>query len=136
MMNNAMDVAKYILNRCIDIKKPCSNLRLQKILFYSQIKYYEITGDKLFHDKIELTKYGPNIPSIYYKYNIYSALEIRTKQTIEKELSSKVKEIIDPIIDSNVSILMWNLVAKSKEDFNNLDDDIKSLILGKTKYFK
>ena len=34
---SAMDIAKYIIDKCIDDEMPISNLQLQKILYYLQV---------------------------------------------------------------------------------------------------
>ena len=36
MKYSALDLAKYILQKCIDDSRPISNLQLQKILYYVQ----------------------------------------------------------------------------------------------------
>lgn len=35
----ALDVAKYIINKCIELNKPISNLQLQKIMYFVHLGY-------------------------------------------------------------------------------------------------
>ena len=66
-MYKAIDVAKYIVNKCIDDGYPISNLQLQKILYFIQ-RYYLQKDDQLFDDDFEAWQFGPVIPAVYYKF--------------------------------------------------------------------
>ena len=53
-MHTALDIARYIINKCIDLGRPVSNLQLQKILYYVQGEYMKKNdGEPLFSDEIE-----------------------------------------------------------------------------------
>jgi uncharacterized phage-associated protein len=66
-MADALDVAKYIIKSL-----PTDNLKLQKLLYYSQA-FHLVLYDKipLFEDKIEAWDYGPVMLSVYKKYKRY-----------------------------------------------------------------
>lgn len=66
-MTSAREVAKYIIGSL-----PVDNLKLQKLLYYSQAVYL-VLHDKipLFPDPIEAWDYGPVVPPVYREYSPY-----------------------------------------------------------------
>ena len=112
---SALEISKYIINRCIDLGRPISNLQLQKILYFVQFYYVREEGKLLFLDKIESWRYGPAIPSVYYEYINYSSSDIRDKQE-EIEITESIKHIIDPVIDSKSVLSAWELTNDTKND--------------------
>ena len=67
---NVHEAAKYICN-FPDLY--VDNLKLQKLLFYSQAVSLVLSGEPLFSEKIEAWDYGPVVPVIYKKYKTYDA---------------------------------------------------------------
>lgn len=51
MTYSAVDIAKYIVSYCSGKHRPVSNLKLQKMLYYTWIDYYKKTGTALFSMK-------------------------------------------------------------------------------------
>jgi uncharacterized phage-associated protein len=66
-MANAGEVAKYIIKSL-----PVDNLKLQKLLYYSQAVHL-VLNDKapLFPEPIEAWDYGPVVPPVYREYKLY-----------------------------------------------------------------
>ena len=62
----ALDVAKYIVDKCTSDKQPVSNLQLQKILYFLQKKYLIDEKRILFSDEIQAWQFGPVVPEVYY----------------------------------------------------------------------
>lgn len=62
------DIAEYIIN-FPDIY--VDNLKLQKLLFYSQAVSLVINNKPLFREAIEAWDYGPVVRTIYNKYKTY-----------------------------------------------------------------
>jgi uncharacterized phage-associated protein len=58
----ANDIAPFF------IKKGVSPLKLQKLLYYSQVWYFKKTGVKLFTDSIKAWVYGPVVRDIWNKF--------------------------------------------------------------------
>lgn len=119
-MYEAIDIAKYIINKCIEYNRPVSNLQLQKILYYVQGEYIKFTGgEPLFNDRIEAWAYGPVVPSVYYVFNIFSSSDIDFVGDVEEivgEIGSKVREIIDPVIKAKSSLSAWKLVENTHNE--------------------
>jgi uncharacterized phage-associated protein len=63
----AGEVAKYIIKSL-----PVDNLKLQKLLYYSQAVHL-VLNDKapLFPEDIEAWDYGPVVPPVYHQYKRY-----------------------------------------------------------------
>lgn len=125
-MYTALEIARYIINKCIELGRPVSNLQLQKILYYVQGEYIKATnGKKLFSDDICAWQYGPVVPDVYYNYNIYSASEITDNQTKVK-LSNDITSIIDPVIDYRSKFSAWELVEQTHSESPWIDSFNKS----------
>lgn len=62
----AMDVARYITGMM-----SVDNLKLQKLLFYSQAVHLVRTGNPLFRDIIEAWRYGPVVREVYKHYKTH-----------------------------------------------------------------
>ena len=50
-MYDAVELAKYIVSKCIKDEHPISNLQLQKILYYIQKRFVD-EGTRAFSDEI------------------------------------------------------------------------------------
>lgn len=81
----ALDIAKYVVhlaskefgveikpNAASDKSGGITHLKLQKILFLTQVHFLVTTGTLLFEDAIEAWPYGPVIPNVYSEYTAYS----------------------------------------------------------------
>jgi uncharacterized phage-associated protein len=63
-MATAFEVAKYVIKSL-----PVDNLKLQKLLYYSQAVYLVLHDKKpLFPEDIEAWDYGPVVPPVYREY--------------------------------------------------------------------
>ena len=112
-MANALDLSKYIVNKCIEDNYPISNLQLQKILYYIQRKFVLLDKSKpAFYDEIEAWKFGPVVPNVYYHYCGYGAMEISmTEQyNIDLKYSSNQQNIINDIVEEKRMLDPWELV--------------------------
>jgi uncharacterized phage-associated protein len=93
-MTTAFEVAKYIAKSL-----PVDNLKLQKLLYYSQAVHL-VLHDKepLFREDIEAWDYGPVVPPVYQRYKEYgfedippaddeSALDFKEMQAVDYALA-------------------------------------------------
>ena len=67
-MYMALDVARYCLWYCAQIKRPLSNLQLQKILYYIQARFLVERGQPCFREPIVAWKLGPVVVPVYNHY--------------------------------------------------------------------
>lgn len=107
MPYKAIDIAKYVINKCTVEQHPISNLQLQKILFYIQKAFLE-SNMLAFIDEFEAWQFGPVVPEVYYLYCGFGSLCIRMKYQIE--LPSNYLAIMNPIIETKRLLNPWNMV--------------------------
>ena len=112
-MNKAIDVAKYVVTRCMSVGHPISNLHLQKILYYVQ-KSYLSRDERAFLDDFEAWRFGPVVPEVYFYFCGYGAMPI----TAEFELAiPKIDcEKMNWIVDEKCELNPWDLVADTHKD--------------------
>lgn len=110
-MYKAMDLSAYIVSKCIKENCPISNLQLQKILYYIQKAFLD--KDSLaFSDDIEAWQFGPVVPNVYDHYCGYGAMPI-SFSSIEYEVGSQDKQLIDSIVESKRILAPWDLVEET-----------------------
>lgn len=117
-MYSAIGIAKYVINRYSTFRKPTTNLKLQKTLYYIQGYFLKLTGEKAFSDNIESWKYGPVVPSVYYEYCSYVSGEINENYDLDSDviLINKHKEdckIINQVVDKCKEYTAIELVNKT-----------------------
>lgn len=111
----ALELAKYVLNRCIDDDYPISNLQLQKILYYIQKKYLQEIGKSAFEDEIEAWQFGPVVSSVYSSFCGFGGNPIFICPKTD-EVKDEMKIIIDPVIYSKRVMNPWDLVRETHEE--------------------
>lgn len=111
-VTNALNMAKYVINKCITDRCPVSNLQLQKILYYIQVAFLKRFGIPCFADEIEAWKFGPVVPAVYRKYCGFGAMPINISATDSAELAPKpYKALADEVIKSKQNLPPWALVS-------------------------
>ena len=91
-MARAIDVAKFLLylGAKDDKVNDLSNLKLQKLVYYSQGASIYNNKKLLFSDPIEAWQFGPVVKEVYKEYNSYGSLPIDFKElSDETDLISK-----------------------------------------------
>lgn len=100
-MSRALDVAKYVIAYENSEGRKISNLRLQKLLYFTQAMFLSQKGSPCFDDDIEAWTYGPVIPNVYHKYKIFGALDIPFPNNPDNEgvTFQKNKPFINSVLD-------------------------------------
>ena len=73
---NAIDIARYIVQKNAEEDNAITNLKLQKILYYVQGYSFKQLGEAAFDDPIYKWPYGPVVPTVYFAYNSNRARKI------------------------------------------------------------
>ncbi len=107
-MYSALDMAKYIIDKCTREGHPISNLQLQKILYYIQKDFLQ-QGVKAFPEEIEAWQFGPVVPEVYRQYCGFGALPIRMRYMIS--LESEDRKIINPLVEKKRMLNPWDMVS-------------------------
>lgn len=111
MAYSAVELSKYIINKCTRDNKPISNLQLQKILYFIQREYLQKKGAVAFDDPIEAWQFGPVVPNAYYRFCGYGGIPISNEYTIDASQFDSVS--IDPIVCEKRSLDPWDLVKET-----------------------
>ena len=105
---HALDIAKYVINKCTCEKKAISNLQLQKILYYLQKEYLVKYGYPLFSEDMYARTFGPVVPDIYFLFCGHGSTTITLKYDIVIDTNDTEK--MDPIIEDKREKHPWDLV--------------------------
>lgn len=111
MSRSAMEVAKYIIDKCAVDRQPISNLQLQKILYYVQVDFYKKFKQPCFSDDFEAWMFGPVVPVVYYRYCGAGAYDIVLKYPAVREMwTPEEKALVDSIVENKREENPWALV--------------------------
>ena len=85
-------------------------MRLQNILYYIQVEYLQRKKHPAFADDFSPWKFGPVIPSVYYRYSGFGAepIDISFNKDI-RAISSEDKVIVDAITEKVRSVKLWDI---------------------------
>ena len=135
-MYKAMDVAQYVINYAIELGKPVSNLKLQKLLYYIQAKFLVENKDGCFEEDIENWRHGPVVTNVYDNFKKYGNQDIEEIQTgyrafeIDEEfnfsfkkkkfneanIELKDRELINKVVNVLIDKDAWELVRMTHEE--------------------
>lgn len=111
----AMQVARYIVDKCTADRRPISNLQLQKILYFVQCEHMVQTGSPLFDDEFSAWQHGPVIPEVYRAYSLWGANLIMENYD-DAGMDVMTRGIIDPVIEELRNVSPWALVDETHKD--------------------
>lgn len=100
-MYTALNVARYIIERCNLKNRSISNLKLQKILYFVQAEFLVSRGEPCFVEQIEAWDFGPVVPEVYQVYKVFGSSSIPLiGRTINTHfIAEEDQELIDEIVD-------------------------------------
>lgn len=104
-MYKAMDLANYIVDKCIKDNVPITNLQLQRILYFVQKDFLK-RGSPAFSDYIEAWEFGPVVPNVYFCFCGFGAMPIFISRDTVPNLSTD-KNIIDNIVEAKRDLESW-----------------------------
>ncbi|MWP63219.1 Panacea domain-containing protein [Gilliamella sp. Pas-s25] len=113
------DVANYILSlNDNDAGDLISNLKLQKLVYYTQGFSLAIFGKPLFNEKIEAWMHGPVIPDLYHKYKSFGSGAIDTDNLdIDfSKFSEDEKNLIQDVFNMYGQYSAWKLRNLTHEE--------------------
>lgn len=110
-MYKAMDLANYIVGKCIKDNVPITNLQLQRILYFVQKDFLK-RGSPAFSDEIEAWEFGPVVPNVYFYFCGFGAMPISMSRDAVPNLSTD-KNIIDNIVENKRSLTPWEITKET-----------------------
>lgn len=126
------EIAKYIITYCSNKKRPISNLKLQKILYFLWIGYFKENNCNLFSENICAWQFGPVVPEVYYEFCSYAGSPINKIYDIEicnKNDSNIINKLIDKYIEYSASKLVelthkdlkpWSIIYNNGAGLRNI----------------
>lgn len=119
MPYTALNVASAVITMFHQQEREISNLKLQKILYYIQMKSLQDLGNPAFSDDIEAWRHGPVVRNVYSVYKKYISKHIdpddESVQKNQTEVCPELKSVIADIVKRTRDISAWDLVAKTHE---------------------
>lgn len=100
--HTAKEFAGYIINRCLDMRMPITNFRLQEVLFAVQ-EYYISKGELAFPDTIVAYDMGPVVPTVFLPFSTNYGLTEITERQPDFDIESEHKDAVDSIIKEVIS---------------------------------
>ena len=99
-MVSPLAVAKYFIIRAYEDGREyqMTNMKIQKLLYYSQCLYLALFNEPLFAEEIQAWRYGPVCPSAYRFYSEFEAqqLPIPSKENLT-EITPEIKEVLEEV---------------------------------------
>ena len=105
-------VADYFLaSQDEDAGDLISNLKLQKLLYYSQGLYLAYKdGQPLFEERIYAWKHGPVVPEIYHKFKAYGSAPIPVSEDFDlNNLTPDEQEFLKEVYSVYGQFSAWKL---------------------------
>ncbi|OZC02408.1 Panacea domain-containing protein [Rubricoccus marinus] len=98
-MHTASDIARYFIWRTEPEEGDVmTNLKLQKLLYYSQGLHLALREEPLFEDPIEAWQYGPVVPDVYHEYKQYGRGAIPEPEGFDlTDYDADVQEVLDEV---------------------------------------
>lgn len=108
----AIVLSNYIISLFEKQKAPITNLKLQKILYYTQGYFYKHFDRAAFPDEIYNWQYGPVVPVVYYTYNDNGSAPLRSYESFEDcKITEREKKLIYSVVEKCISIPTSKLVS-------------------------
>ena len=86
MMENALAIANFFIQKSLETGVPITNMKLVKLVYIAHGWYLGLTGQPLLNEAVEAWKYGPVVPSVYHTFKEYGGAPISKIATYPNEL--------------------------------------------------
>lgn len=113
-MYKAIDLANYIVDKCIKDNTPITNLQLQRILYFVQKDFLK-RGSPAFSDYIEAWGFGPVVPTVYFCFCGFGAMPILFIPRDTVPNLSTDKNIIDNIVENKRNLTPWEIAKETSK---------------------
>lgn len=145
-MHDAIDVSFFIINYCeTELKKPITNGKLQRILYYIQGLSLVLLDKPMFINEIVAWSYGPVVPDSYYWFTSFLSnpltldcceskiINSNDLDKFNKDEESLIKQVVNQLIDIDFFVLSektrneypWQLNYIKGENMEILKWDLK-----------
>lgn len=98
-MNQALNIAKYLIYKSYKLKKPITNLELQILLYTLQQKQAKVYNNTLFYDMIDISTLFPRVNNVYYYFAGFGAMPIEPATHILNKYKQTKKGLTQDCLD-------------------------------------
>lgn len=113
MTYSARDIGRATVKLSIDSKCWVSNLKLQKLLYFSWLEYYKRTGRPLFDEEFQAWKYGPVVPSVYYEYWCNAANILFSSKRTSEPIDEATLDFLQEMLRAYDKVSVSEMVERS-----------------------
>ena len=107
-----LDIAKYIVTKCIEDQKYITNLQLNEIMYIIQRDYLQKKGITLFDDLFEAWRCGPILTEVYYFFCGAGAMPLTDTYKSENIIiAPEHKKRINKIIANTRELDPWDMMV-------------------------
>lgn len=108
----ALVLAGYLVQKCLDEGWKITNLQLQKILYFIELRSIQLTGDRLITNaSFEAWRFGPVIPEVYFAYCLNAGLDIdQTEEYSGLPKNEQPPVFVDSVLEHFIKSSPWSLV--------------------------
>ena len=139
-MANVLDIAKYIITLADEeVGDLISNLKLQKLTYYSQGFSLALNEENLFDADIMAWEHGPVVPILYDEYKKFGSGAITNEEPFDDSiLSDANKELINEVYEVYGQFSAWKLRNMTHDESPWKNTPISKIISNTelTSYFK
>ena len=112
-MYNVMDVARYMINYSIEIGRPVSNLKLQKLLYFVQVAFIRKYGIPCFAEAIT----DKELEYFSFRYNMdLRSFVIEPKRYEEAIFEYGHRMLIRSVVEYYKDVLPWDMVELTHQE--------------------
>jgi uncharacterized phage-associated protein len=116
-MITAHDIANvFIKLHDTDSGDVLTNLKLQKLVYYTQGFHLAIFGKPLFQENIVAWEHGPVVAELYHELKQFGSSEVTLGDDINEEISEDQKDLIGEINQVYGQFSAWKLRDMTHEE--------------------
>lgn len=108
---NCIEIAHIIYHELKKQNKE-SPLRVQKILWYVQIRYFVEHSKLLFDDEFEAWNYGPVLKKVWANCPYMEKMDLNN---VDENTETNIKSIIKTVIEKKANLFFFTLVEETHE---------------------
>lgn len=112
----ASKIAKWLIFQLANSGELLTHLKLQKLLYYSEVWNQIINERELFEEKFQAWAHGPVVPEVYSIYKLHSWNVLPVPKSEPKGIDDETINVLNQIINSYGA-----LTAKALENMTHED---------------
>jgi len=108
-LQNAQDVARYLLVTQDPNGERITNLKLQKLVYFAQGFYLGWRGRPLFSESIKAWAHGPVVPALWHEYRQYGSNPLPLPTSPPSGFTSDERAVLDSVTRAYGGYSAWDL---------------------------